>query len=206
MALPVANGKCYVCNRDPVKVRHHPSYAVGGVLENLGSKLACLDCLGRLKTEWPLDEDGNHQWCNICACETNKVKKMVEQLCVTKDERMILDANKQLDKEGAALYVCDGACPVALCAACLLRHFGVKALLNAAEQGHWECPICTEPAPPVPAPPAPAPAPPAEAPPAEAPPTEPAFKKARVDEPTLAEGTGLFSSSSSSDSDDGAAA
>lgn len=130
----------------------------------------------------------------MCGCETDRVAEMIKLLCVTKDERKILEQSRQLDKQGAALYVCDGAdCPVAMCAVCLFRLFGTQAMLDA-DQGHWECPICTGLEASHPAVAA-APAPPAESP-------EPAVKKARLGEPTLAGGSGLSSSGSSSDSDE----
>ena len=213
MSLSKANAKCRVCNRDGVKARPHPSFSDGGALGALGSQLACLLCMQRLGGKWPLKkgEDGEekHGWCLACGCETDKIAEMTQQLCVTEHELKILEEHGQLDNEGAALYVCDEAkCKVAMCAVCLYRLFGSKAMLDADQAGHWGCPICTgmavasqpavaaalaPPAPPAPAPPAPAPAPPAE----------PAVKKARLDEPTGAGGSGLSSSSSSSGSGDG---
>ena len=203
-------------------VREHPSFANGGDLEILGPKHACLSCLLRLRGEWPL-VDGKNQWCLMCACETDATAEMTLLLCVTTDELTILEDASQLDHEGAALYTCDNpGCTVALCAVCLLRHFGTEAML-AAGQARWGCPICTGlalapflpappsavatalvlPTPPAPAPPAPAPpapAPSAPAPPAAAPPTEPAVKKARVDKPTLAGGSAGSAVSSGSGS------
>ena len=198
MSLSKANGKCLACTRDGVKARPHPSFSLGGDLGSLGRQLACLRCLERLNGEWPLKSGKKgkeqHQWCLVCGCETDEVEALIELLCVTDDERTILEQHRQLDEHGAALYLCDGAdCPVAMCAVCLSRLFGTQAMLDA-DQGHWECPMCTGLE--VASHPAVASA---LAPPAP-------VKKARLVEPTLAGGSGLSSSgsssSSSSDSDE----
>ena len=220
MSLSVANGKCFVCKLGydglGVRVRGHPCFAVGGDLEKLGPKPACLECLTRLRGGWVL-ANGKHCWCLVCGCETKTVDEMMLLLNVTTVERTILENADQLDDgEGAALYLCDNdGCKVAMCALCLLRHFG-PAAMHEAGQASWACPICAglqlapfSPAPPPaaaaapdpeapPAPPAPAPLAPAS--PAPGLPTEPAVKKARVDKPNLDGGSSGSSGSGSSGS------
>ena len=128
---------CNVCRTERGSLKPHPSFAQGP----LSALLVCRVCEPRLLGEWPLSEDGKHQWCRACASEAENTSELKRDVGLRKSEHSTLKAEGELDG-GAALYTCD-VCPCAFCSVCILRLFSLDALLEAKSAGHWDCPVCT---------------------------------------------------------------
>ena len=102
----------------------------------------CEACAPRYVGDWQLSETGKHQWCRVCAAQTDVVRELRGAIGLGKTEYQILKAAGELDANGAALYTCD-ECPEALCSVCLMRLFSLEAMLEAKASDNWKCPACT---------------------------------------------------------------
>ena len=129
---------CGVCRAACVTQNPHPCFTSG----HLAALLVCDACMIRFVGDWPLSETGNHQWCRVCASQTECYRELRGTVGLRKMERSILKTAGELDASGAALYACD-VCPEAFCSVCLMRLFSLEAMLEAKAAETWSCPVCT---------------------------------------------------------------
>ena len=130
---------CAACRLECEHLTPHPCFATGP----LATLLVCGKCLNWLLTEWPLDEKGKHQWCRVCAVESDTIPELEKAAGLSEGELAVLRTSGELDDNGAALYTCD-ACPSAFCSVCLMRLFSVGAIAEANTAAPWACPDCTK--------------------------------------------------------------
>ena len=97
----------------------------------------------RIVGHWQLSETGNHQWCRVCAVQSDRVRELRAAVGLRTAERRLLKKAGELDRNGAALYTCD-VCPEAFCSVCIMRLFSIDAMLKARSADRWACPVCTE--------------------------------------------------------------
>ena len=139
MSFVFANMPCAACRLECEHLTPHPCFATGP----LAMLLVCGKCLSWLLTEWPLDEKGKHQWCRVCAVESDTIPELEKAAGLSEGELAVLRTSGELDDNGAALYTCD-ACPSAFCSVCLMRLFSVGAIAEANTAAPWACPDCTK--------------------------------------------------------------
>ena len=150
LGMPTVQSTCFSCRRGPRPCDEHPCFAQGGPLAGLGGQLACLLCLGRLRGAWPLakrkieGECRKHGWCLMCGGQPKSISDMRAQLGMTMQEFSTLGQNGHVDdEESLPLFTCDnGQCPRSFCSLCVLRNWGIAAMLDADAGVHWACPIC----------------------------------------------------------------
>jgi hypothetical protein len=131
---------CGVCFVEDTVLIPHPCFSDGPLSE----LEACPICCRRLVGDWPLGDDGKHQWCRVCGMEAATLDDLKDTMRLTKREARKLTENGQMDEHGAALYTCDDdACPEAICAVCMLRLYTLTAVLEAQDANRWECGVCT---------------------------------------------------------------
>lgn len=129
---------CGVCRAVCAAPIQHPCFASG----DLGALLVCGACMPRFVGYWELSDAGKHQWCRVCAAQTDVVGELRDVVGLRKAERRVLKRERELDANGAALYTCD-VCPEAFCSVCIMRLFSLGAVLEAKATDHWACPVCT---------------------------------------------------------------
>lgn len=129
---------CGVCRAACLGPKQHPCFATG----DLGSLLVCDACMPRFAGGWQLSKTGKHQWCRVCAVQSERVRELRAAVGLRTAERRLLKKAGELDGKGAALYTCD-VCPEAFCSVCTMRLFSIGAMLKARSAGHWKCPVCT---------------------------------------------------------------
>ena len=130
---------CGVCRAACVDPKPHPCFPRG----ELASLLVCDACMPRIVGHWQLSETGNHQWCRVCAVQSDRVRELRAAVGLRTAERRLLKKAGELDRNGAALYTCD-VCPEAFCSVCIMRLFSIDAMLKARSADRWACPVCTE--------------------------------------------------------------